>query len=106
MGKIISFITNRTHTILYMSVTSYNVRRIDGQIFFNFPRTYTDRYNQVKLVYYEVYHNSEEAVQREKMLRKASREKKMELINQFNPDWDDLVQDVEYLANASNSIRA
>jgi len=50
----------------------------------------TSRYNIDKLVYYEVYEDSYEAIFREKQLKAGSRQKKIDLINNFNKQWADL----------------
>ena len=43
-----------------------------------------------KLVYYEVYNSIRTAIEREKQIKAGSREKKIELINDKNMEWDDL----------------
>jgi len=42
------------------------------------------------LVYYEVVSDINYAITREKQLKGGSRQKKLNLINKFNPNWDDL----------------
>ena len=84
-------LTNRINTTLYVGVTNNLQRRIfehqqklvDG---------FTKKYNLNKLVYYEVAENSMSAIEREKQLKKWSRIKKDNLINNFNPEWKDLSQ--------------
>jgi putative endonuclease len=56
----------------------------------NFPAAYYCN----KLVYYEHYTNVDEAIAREKQLKKWSRGKKIDLINRMNPSWIDLGSDV------------
>lgn len=51
---------------------------------------FTKRYNVDKLVYYEIFNNPSDAIKREKQLKAGSRKKKIELINNFNPEWKDL----------------
>ena len=51
---------------------------------------FTDRYNCVKLVYYEYGGSKEGARSREAQLKKRRREKKEALINSINPEWQDL----------------
>ena len=49
---------------------------------------------QNHLVYYEVYDNPETAIAREKELKKWRREKKNDLILDFNPSWKTLNNEV------------
>jgi len=46
------------------------------------------------LVYYEIYDNSESAINREKQLKRWRREKKIKLIKSMNPEWKDLYRDI------------
>ena len=74
---------------LYIGVTNNLERRIyehknkllDG---------FTKRYNVDKLVYYESYTEVYLAISREKQLKGYKRQKKLELINLANPNWEDL----------------
>ncbi|QQS37699.1 MAG: GIY-YIG nuclease family protein [Ignavibacteriales bacterium] len=82
-------LTNKNNTVLYAGMTNSLNRRIwehkskliDG---------FTKRYNVDKLVYYEIFNNPSDAIKREKQLKAGSRKKKIELINNFNPEWKDL----------------
>ncbi len=51
---------------------------------------FTSRYNVTKLVYYEVGYDALGAIAREKQIKAGPRRKKIDLINQLNPDWRDL----------------
>ena len=51
---------------------------------------FTIKYNIDKLVYFESFDNQTDAIKREKQIKVGSRKKKLELINNFNPDWKDL----------------
>ncbi|MEM1136411.1 MAG: GIY-YIG nuclease family protein, partial [Bacteroidota bacterium] len=55
-----------------------------------YPKSFTARYNIYKLVYYEGFHAIEEAIYREKQIKKYRREKKIKLIESMNPYWLDL----------------
>ncbi len=74
---------------LYIGVTSDLNRRIwehkekaiDG---------FTKKYNVNLLVYYEIYNDIEQAIHREKRLKKYTRKSKLDLINKFNSEWEDL----------------
>jgi putative endonuclease len=54
------------------------------------PGTYTARYNIDRLVYYEHFTYVLNAIAREKELKDWNRQKKLALIDQSNPTWEDL----------------
>jgi putative endonuclease len=53
-------------------------------------KSFTSRYNAIKLVYYEVLEDAYSAIVREKQIKAGSRQKKIDLINKMNPQWKDL----------------
>ena len=55
-----------------------------------YPVSFTARYNVEKLVWYEWYEDIDDAYRREQQIKGGSRQKKIELINAFNPEWKDL----------------
>ena len=55
---------------------------------------FTEKYNIDRLLYYEVYSDIEEAIKREKQLKKWKRDWKINLINNFNPAWKDLYKSI------------
>jgi putative endonuclease len=57
-------------------------------------RGFTNRYNVCKLVYYEAGYDPSGAIVREKQIKAGSRRKKVGLINQFNPGWRDLYNEL------------
>jgi len=85
----IYIMTNKTNAVLYTGVTSDLKRRVyehkeklvDG---------FTKRYNITKLVYHEVFEDIENAILREKQIKGGSRQKKIELVNSMNKEWQDL----------------
>jgi putative endonuclease len=54
------------------------------------PGTYTARYNIHRLVYYEEFGYVNNAIARENELKDWNRAKKVALIEQSNPTWEDL----------------
>ncbi len=74
---------------LYIGVTSNLIQRVyqhrEGVI-----EGFTKRYNIKQLVWYEVHEVMESAIKREKQLKKWSRKAKLNLIEQANPNWNDL----------------
>jgi putative endonuclease len=81
--------TNNKNTVLYVGVTNDLIRRAyehkeklaDG---------FTRKYNIVKLVYYEVFEDIENAILREKQIKAGSRQRKIQLIDSINREWRDL----------------
>jgi len=87
--SFVYIITNKHNTVLYTGVTNNLLRRIaehkngKGSVF-------TKKYNIHKLVYYQVFENIKDAINREKQIKAGPRRKKIELIESQNPDWEDL----------------
>ncbi len=88
------YITTNTHnTTLYTGVTGNLKKRIyehkqklvDG---------FTKRYNITKLVYFEIFDDPTNAIKREKQIKGGSRRKKIDLIENINPKWDDLYDNI------------
>ncbi len=89
-GGAVYIMTNKNNTTLYTGVTSDIVSRIMEHKQKKYPNSFTARYNLFKLVYFETFHSIEEAISREKQIKAGSRQKKIELIESINKDWDDL----------------
>jgi putative endonuclease len=53
-------------------------------------RGFTARYDVTRLVWYETYEDPTRAIEREKEIKKWRRDWKIALIEEDNPDWDDL----------------
>jgi putative endonuclease len=85
--------TNRTQGTLYIGVTSDLIRR-DYEHKSHMIEGFTRRYNLDKLVYYEVFDDIEEAIKREKKLKKFLRYEKIALIEKMNPIWQDLTETI------------
>ena len=86
-------VTNRNHSVLYIGVTNNLAQRTLGHrqgTGANFPAAY----RCTKLVFCEHYARIDEAIAREKQLKRWSRAKKIALINTLNPKWLDLGVDV------------
>jgi len=74
---------------LYIGVTNNIVRRVfEHQS--NVVAGFTKRYSVKRLVYFEQYDDIENAIRREKRLKKWNRSWKIHLIEESNPNWDDL----------------
>ncbi len=81
--------TNKQHGTLYVGVTNDIVRRNiehkEGR-----GSKFTKRYELKTLVYFEQFSDPEYAIRREKQLKAGSREKKITIINELNPQWLDI----------------
>ncbi|WP_445957135.1 GIY-YIG nuclease family protein [Yeosuana sp.] len=85
-------ITNEFRTTLYIGVTN-NIQKRLSQHYFdsqNAKLSFAGKYNCNFLVYYEGFQFPKEAIAREKELKKWRREKKNNLISEFNPKWETL----------------
>ncbi|WP_040559723.1 GIY-YIG nuclease family protein [Kordia algicida OT-1] len=83
--------TNKPNGVLYIGVTKDLKRRIRQHKNKVHPTTFSARYNLNKLVYFEKYNSKDEALLREKRMKKWNRDRKVELIEKENPTWEDLV---------------
>ena len=82
-------ITNKKNGVLYIGVTN-NLERRMFEHKNKLIKGFSARYNLDKLVYLEVYQYVEDAIKREKNMKKWKREWKINLIVEDNPDWGDL----------------
>jgi len=81
-------LTNPTKTVLYIGITNDLQTRL--QQHFNErgrQKTFAGRYFCFNLIYYERHQYVNNAITREKEIKKWRREKKETLINDFNPEW-------------------
>ena len=82
-------ITNKKDGVLYIGVTNDLERRMFEHKN-KLIKGFSSKYNLDKLVYLEVYQYVEDAIKREKNIKKWKREWKIKLIIEDNPNWDDL----------------
>lgn len=87
----IYIITNKLNTVLYTGVTSNLQKRIYEHKQ-KLVEGFSNRYSLDRLVYYEVFDDIQNAIEREKQIKKYKRAKKQSLVNEFNPDWNDLYE--------------
>ena len=60
----------------------------------NLVAGFTNKYHVHQLVHYEQFDDVNAAIAREKQLKKWKRKWKLDLIEQSNPDWKDLYEDI------------
>jgi len=80
---------NWNNKVLYKGVTNDLVARV-FQHKEKSLKGFTKRYNVTKLVYYEMFEDINDAIDREKQIKAGSRQKKVELIHGMNPEWREL----------------
>ena len=91
MAYFVYMLASKRNGTLYLGVTNNLGRRVwehKAKVVPGFSKTYgVDR-----LVWYEVYDRVDEAITREKDVKKWRRLWKLRLIEAMNPDWNDLYE--------------
>lgn len=76
--------TNKRRTVFYTGVTNDLIRRI-WEHKERVVEGFTKKYNIEILIYFEVFDDIRDALQREKQIKDYRREKKLALIKKMNP---------------------
>ena len=97
MGGWVYMMCNINHSTLYVGVTSNIASRVYEHKDKIYPKSFSAKYNCIKLVYYRRFELIIEAIAEEKRLKGGNRKKKEDLINHMNPDWKDLYDEIKYL---------
>jgi putative endonuclease len=82
-------LASRIGGTLYIGVTDDLIRRV-GEHRLKLAEGFTKKYEVARLVYFEQFEDIENAIKREKRLKKWNRAWKIRLIEEKNPNWDDL----------------
>ena len=85
-------LASKPNGTLYTGVTSDIVNRA-GQHRDGAGSRFTSRYGVYRLVYYEVFDDVRDAIQREKSIKRYYRQWKINLIEKENREWRDLAED-------------
>jgi putative endonuclease len=91
MRQFFVYILSSRSRTLYVGVTNNVARRVD-QHRRGVASVFTCRYRISRLVYVEVTQDIHSAIAREKQIKGWRREKKLALIEGFNPAWQDLAE--------------
>ena len=83
------YILSNEAGMFYVGVTNNLVRRV-WEHKNKVVEGFTKKYNITKLIYYEEFLDSLNAIEREKQLKNWSRQKKVMLINKVNPKFEEL----------------
>ncbi|NMH25675.1 GIY-YIG nuclease family protein [Flavobacterium solisilvae] len=86
-------VASKKNGTLYIGVTNNIERRIKEHKSKLNPQSFTSRYNVNILVYYETFQYINDAIDREKQLKKWNRQWKINLIEEENKEWKDLSSD-------------
>jgi putative endonuclease len=87
-------LASKRNGTLYIGVTSNLAWRI-WQHRNNVIGGFTQKYQVHRLVYFEMHNSMEQAILREKRLKKWNRSWKLQLIEKMNPEWEDLWERVD-----------
>jgi putative endonuclease len=90
MMGYVYIMTNNNNSVLYTGVTSELKQRVNQHKLKIHQNSFSARYNLCKLVYYESLESIGDAIKREKQIKSGSRNRKIDLINGMNPEWNDL----------------
>lgn len=87
--QYVYILTSKNHSVLYVGRSKQLKQRLI-QHKNNGKDTFTGKYNVHKLVYFETTKYVNNAIKRERQIKKWNRQWKINLINGLNPDWKDL----------------
>ena len=86
-------ITNKPYGTLYTGVTSNLIKRTYEHKS-SFIKSFSKKYNLNKLIYYEIHEDINEAIKKEKQIKRWQRTWKIKLIEKSNPKWQDLYKEI------------
>ena len=89
----IYILASKRNGTLYIGVTNDLKRRIHEHKE-KINKGFTSKYNVDRLVYYEIFESIGDAIYREKQLKKWKRNWKIQTIEDFNPCWSDLYDNI------------
>ena len=86
-------LASQSYGTLYIGVTSNLIKRV-WEHKNDLAEGFTSKYRVHKLVWYKLHDSMESAIQREKQIKNWKRNWKIRLIEQDNPHWIDLYDDI------------
>ena len=93
MSFFVYVLANRRNGTLYTGMTDNLARRVWEHRTSAVPG-FTRKYGVKTLVWYELHDSRETAFQRERQIKKWNRAWKLELIEERNPSWRDLIDEL------------
>ena len=86
-------LSNRRYGVLYVGMTNDLVRRMyEHQQ--KLVAGFTKSYGVIRLVYFEQFSSVDEARARERGLKRWRRAWKLKLVDEFNPEWRDITNEL------------
>ena len=86
-------LSSKRNGTLYVGVTSNLIQRVwqhkNKQV-----KGFTEKHNISNLVYFEIHNTAESAITKEKQIKKWNRAWKLRLIEEKNPQWIDLYDEI------------
>jgi len=89
-------LASRKNGTLYTGI-AHNLKKRVYQHKYKLNRGFTEKYGIGKLVYFESHDQVDQAILREKRIKKWNRSWKIQLIESMNPDWNDLYDEIPNL---------
>jgi putative endonuclease len=94
-GGCVYIMASQRNGTLYVGVTARLVERISEHRTHAHANAFSAKYICNILVYYHAFESIEEAILEEKRIKGGSRRKKLQLIEEMNPNWDDLWEEIK-----------
>ncbi len=91
MAYFVYIMASKRNGTLYVGVTNDLARRVHEH-WIGAVDGFTKKHNVKRLVWYETHSDVEVAIAREKTIKRWPRRYKLNVIEQMNPDWDDLYE--------------
>jgi putative endonuclease len=92
-SSYVYILASEPYGVLYIGVTSHLIKRVwehrEGVV-----DGFSKQYGVKQLVWFEVHSEIVEAIKREKQIKKWNRDWKVNLIQENNPDWRDLYDEI------------
>ncbi len=93
MTYYVYILASRQRGTLYTGVTNDLARRVHEHRR-KIQKGFTERYGVTRLVYYETFETPDIAIPREKRIKRWPRAWKIQMIEQDNPEWQDLYENL------------
>ena len=91
MAYFVYIMASKRNGTLNVGVTNDLARRVHEH-WIGAVDGFTKKHNVKRLVWYETHSDVEVAIAREKTIKRWPRRYKLNVIEQMNPDWDDLYE--------------